>query len=278
MKSLDGDGARPTAEGGLRPHCDSEDRAPSPLGLIMTTPRIDPERLIDFGAAVYKSVGMPEADARLVADTLVQADLWGHQSHGVLRLGLVSRPRAQRRDEARDAAGVRRGRRQHRGDRRPRRRRPRAHDARDAGSGEARQGARPRRRGRAHVQSLRHVHVLHADRRARRLRHAAHEQRRSGHGAVGRPQENHRHQSVVGRGACRRARALRRGHGEHRRCARQDLSRAAKAPADTAGLGDQRRRARRPPIRRKRSTASSCRWPSTRATPSRAWSTCSRAC
>jgi LDH2 family malate/lactate/ureidoglycolate dehydrogenase len=53
----------------------------------MTTPRIDPERLIDLVAAVYTSVGMPEADARLVADTLVQADLWGHQSHGVLRLG-----------------------------------------------------------------------------------------------------------------------------------------------------------------------------------------------
>jgi LDH2 family malate/lactate/ureidoglycolate dehydrogenase len=29
---------------------------------------------------------MPEADARLAADTLVQADLWGHQSHGVMRL------------------------------------------------------------------------------------------------------------------------------------------------------------------------------------------------
>ena len=29
---------------------------------------------------------MPEADARLAADTLVQADLWGHQSHGVVRL------------------------------------------------------------------------------------------------------------------------------------------------------------------------------------------------
>ena len=29
---------------------------------------------------------MPDDDARLVADTLVQADLWGHQSHGVLRL------------------------------------------------------------------------------------------------------------------------------------------------------------------------------------------------
>jgi LDH2 family malate/lactate/ureidoglycolate dehydrogenase len=35
---------------------------------------------------VYAAAGMPEADARIVADTLVQADLWGHQSHGVLRL------------------------------------------------------------------------------------------------------------------------------------------------------------------------------------------------
>jgi len=49
--------------------------------------RVNAEQLIDFAAAVYASAGMPEADARLVADTLVQADLWGHQSHGVLRLG-----------------------------------------------------------------------------------------------------------------------------------------------------------------------------------------------
>ena len=49
--------------------------------------RIDPERLIDFATAVYAGEGVPEADARLIADTLVQADLWGHQSHGVLRLG-----------------------------------------------------------------------------------------------------------------------------------------------------------------------------------------------
>jgi len=48
---------------------------------------IDPDRLIDFAAAVYESAGVPGNDARLVADTLVQADLWGHQSHGVLRLG-----------------------------------------------------------------------------------------------------------------------------------------------------------------------------------------------
>jgi LDH2 family malate/lactate/ureidoglycolate dehydrogenase len=53
----------------------------------MPSPRVNHERLLDFGTAVDAGVGMPEADARLVADTLVQADLWGHQSHGVLRLG-----------------------------------------------------------------------------------------------------------------------------------------------------------------------------------------------
>lgn len=48
---------------------------------------ISSARLTEFATAVYRSAGMPEADARLIADTLVQADLWGHQSHGVLRLG-----------------------------------------------------------------------------------------------------------------------------------------------------------------------------------------------
>ena len=48
--------------------------------------RVDAGRLIEFGVAVYAGAGVPEADARLLADTLVQADLWGHQSHGVLRL------------------------------------------------------------------------------------------------------------------------------------------------------------------------------------------------
>jgi len=48
---------------------------------------IDPQALLEFATAVYEGVGIPHEDARLVADTLVQADLWGHQSHGVLRLG-----------------------------------------------------------------------------------------------------------------------------------------------------------------------------------------------
>jgi LDH2 family malate/lactate/ureidoglycolate dehydrogenase len=50
------------------------------------TARLSPDRLRAFATAVYISAGMPEPDAALAADTLVQADLWGHQSHGVMRL------------------------------------------------------------------------------------------------------------------------------------------------------------------------------------------------
>lgn len=48
---------------------------------------VDSVRILEFATAVYAAQGVPEKDARLIADTLVQADLWGHQSHGVLRLG-----------------------------------------------------------------------------------------------------------------------------------------------------------------------------------------------
>lgn len=49
--------------------------------------RLSPDRLVRFASAVYESVGVPDEDALLAADTLVQADLWNHQSHGLLRLG-----------------------------------------------------------------------------------------------------------------------------------------------------------------------------------------------
>jgi LDH2 family malate/lactate/ureidoglycolate dehydrogenase len=48
--------------------------------------RISPEALRAFGAAVLRTNGVPADDAALVADSLTQADLWGHQSHGFLRL------------------------------------------------------------------------------------------------------------------------------------------------------------------------------------------------
>jgi LDH2 family malate/lactate/ureidoglycolate dehydrogenase len=57
--------------------------------------RVSAERLTELAAAVLIAVGVPDADARLVADSLVTADLWGHQSHGLMRLGwYVNRIRA----------------------------------------------------------------------------------------------------------------------------------------------------------------------------------------
>jgi LDH2 family malate/lactate/ureidoglycolate dehydrogenase len=49
--------------------------------------RLAADSLTAFGTEVLQAVGVPEADARLVADSLVTADLWGHPSHGMLRLG-----------------------------------------------------------------------------------------------------------------------------------------------------------------------------------------------
>ena len=51
------------------------------------TVRVGHEALSAFVTEVYERAGMPGPDAALLADTLVQADLWGHQSHGVLRTG-----------------------------------------------------------------------------------------------------------------------------------------------------------------------------------------------
>lgn len=51
----------------------------------MTTQPISPDRLAAFTAAAFAAVGVPAADADLIADSLVQAELWGHMSHGVLR-------------------------------------------------------------------------------------------------------------------------------------------------------------------------------------------------
>ncbi len=42
-------------------------------------------RLRRFASAAFERLGLPPEDAALVADSLVQADLWGHASHGVMR-------------------------------------------------------------------------------------------------------------------------------------------------------------------------------------------------
>lgn len=51
----------------------------------MSGARIKAEVLAEFCSGVYLTLGLPRSDAGLLADSLVQADLWGHQSHGVMR-------------------------------------------------------------------------------------------------------------------------------------------------------------------------------------------------
>jgi len=47
---------------------------------------VNPEALEHFVSHVYTDAGLSEVDAKCVAQPLVQADLWNHQSHGVLRM------------------------------------------------------------------------------------------------------------------------------------------------------------------------------------------------
>lgn len=46
---------------------------------------IDPNAARAAIAEVYEALDLPSNAARLIADTLVQAELWGHPSHGLLR-------------------------------------------------------------------------------------------------------------------------------------------------------------------------------------------------
>jgi LDH2 family malate/lactate/ureidoglycolate dehydrogenase len=57
---------------------------PWPRGGPMT--HATPERLTDFATAVLEAEGVPADDAGLIARCLLQAELWGHPSHGMLRL------------------------------------------------------------------------------------------------------------------------------------------------------------------------------------------------
>ena len=49
------------------------------------TGSVTPAALAALVSHLFEFRGVPRADADLIADSLVQSDLWGHQSHGVLR-------------------------------------------------------------------------------------------------------------------------------------------------------------------------------------------------
>lgn len=46
---------------------------------------IEDSRLREFGSTALQILGVPTKDATLVVDSLIQAELWGHSSHGLLR-------------------------------------------------------------------------------------------------------------------------------------------------------------------------------------------------
>jgi LDH2 family malate/lactate/ureidoglycolate dehydrogenase len=58
----------------------------TPMPVPLEAGRVRPGRLAAFAGDVLAAVGVPASAAAFVADCLVQAELWGHPSHGVLRL------------------------------------------------------------------------------------------------------------------------------------------------------------------------------------------------
>jgi uncharacterized oxidoreductase len=49
-------------------------------------PIIHANSLIDFSIALFQAAGVPEAEAKIVSQSLVDANLCGHDSHGVMRV------------------------------------------------------------------------------------------------------------------------------------------------------------------------------------------------
>lgn len=44
------------------------------------------EKIQEFGMALLEKLGVPQPDAELLIDSLIKAEQWGHDSHGLLRL------------------------------------------------------------------------------------------------------------------------------------------------------------------------------------------------
>lgn len=54
-------------------------------------PVLSVDQLRTFSASIFSGLGVPEADAKLVADLLVDANLTGFDSHGVIRIPIYAR-------------------------------------------------------------------------------------------------------------------------------------------------------------------------------------------
>jgi LDH2 family malate/lactate/ureidoglycolate dehydrogenase len=60
--------------------------APDTFQAAANEKRFSADNLVDHGVKILRIHGVPESDARLVAESLITADMWGHPSHGMLRL------------------------------------------------------------------------------------------------------------------------------------------------------------------------------------------------
>ncbi|MCB0085877.1 MAG: Ldh family oxidoreductase, partial [Caldilineaceae bacterium] len=54
-------------------------------------PTVSHERLRDFGAAIFRAAGVPDDQADVAIGHLVESNLMGHDSHGVLHLAGYTR-------------------------------------------------------------------------------------------------------------------------------------------------------------------------------------------
>ncbi len=203
--------------------------------------RTRPEALLSFTEAVLRAEGVPGSDAHLLADTLVTAELWGHASHGMLRLPwYVARLRSGAMERI-----------------------TRIERVRDTGALvvlDGRNGIgqvvtdhaislgveRAREYGVSAIGVRNSGHfgtAAYFTRKAAEsgLRRSPLHERQPGDGAVGRPAQERRDQSLVDRGAGRTARDRRDGSGQHGCCPRQGLSRGRARDRDPRGLGRRRR-------------------------------------
>ena len=186
---------------------------------------IGPDELGDFTTEVLQRLQVPADDAALLADSLVQAELWGTPPTACCGCPGTSSvcvpapcPRSTTATTVRtparwwcstvSTASVRSSpTAPHRGDR-------------------ASTGSRHQRHRRTQLQPLRDGRLLHPTSRRSRLHRAAVHQRKPCHGSLGRTGQDDRNQPVVDRRTRRASRRRRHRPGQHRRGTRQDLPRS----------------------------------------------------
>jgi LDH2 family malate/lactate/ureidoglycolate dehydrogenase len=60
-------------------------------GLVKYMPTFSAEQLRTIGASIFSGLGVPVEDAELVSDLLVEANLTGFDSHGMIRIPIYCR-------------------------------------------------------------------------------------------------------------------------------------------------------------------------------------------